>query len=236
MALQRQREEAENAAPSDTSAPVSARSEADAWASLSDRPPDPDGSAAQTNAVPGTSPGGNPTYPEPTEYCYPLRIPSRLTQQSLRADLVSRIIGRGWERGRDPSVPSYVVWRDAGDEVVVHLDSFRVNLLEGAIIASLDLECDQTGRTPMVCQFATGIGEDTAGLLMTTDDLPKGNGLLASRWGEAVQNAIWSALLEMAAEHAQERQLVPVGLHVSGGVLMIETMAELPQFDPKRVP
>jgi hypothetical protein len=114
-----------------------------------------------------------------------------------------------------------VIWIDGGDEVLVHLDSLRTTILDGMILVSLDLETDQTGRTPMVVSFAVGGTNDPAGLVAVTEEFPRGNGLLASRWGSAIQAAAWSSLLSLAAEHASERFSAPLGISAVKGALTL---------------
>lgn len=82
----------------------------------------------------------------------------------------------------------------------------------------MDLECDQTGRTPLVVAFALGSDASTgAALVAVTEAFPRGNPLLAARWGAVVRNAAWSALLQLALDHAAERNLTPGGLSLAGG-------------------
>jgi hypothetical protein len=83
----------------------------------------------------------------------------------------------------------------------------------------MDVETDQTGRTSLVVPFALGNATDPAGLVAVTDHYPRGNGLLASRWGEAVQAAVWSTVLGIAKEHAGERRSAPLGISASRGGL-----------------
>jgi hypothetical protein len=85
-----------------------------------------------------------------------------------------------------------VIWVDRGDEVLVHLDSVRVKIADRLLLMSVDLETDQTGRTPLIAAFALGDDKDPAGLVAVTDDLPRGNGVLASRWGKILQEALWA--------------------------------------------
>lgn len=156
-------------------------------------------------------------------YCYPLRFPERYGEQALTAELGIRLAGNPADGTRLPEGerPGKVIWVDAGDEVLAHLDSLKIRLLDSLIVASIDLECDQTGRTPLVCVFATGRSTDEAGLLVTTDELPRGNALLAARWGEVVQNAIWSVLTNLLRDHADERRIMPVGLSATTGALQL---------------
>jgi len=157
--------------------------------------------------------------------CYPLKYPPRYDEKSLGLELSLRIAGRPVD-GSTASVlgtrlPTNVIWVDAGDELLVHLDSIRVALRNKLIAVSIDVECDQTGRTPLVCTFALGDQSDPAGLFATTDELPRGHGLLAARWGAAVQAAVWNSLLTLVKDHAGERNLAPLGLIAVDGALSL---------------
>jgi hypothetical protein len=89
------------------------------------------------------------------------------------------------------------------------------------LLLSVDLETDQTGRTPLVVALALGNADDPAGLVATTDELPHGNGLLASRWGKPLQDAVWASLLGLATDHAEERGLAPQSITASAGTLQL---------------
>jgi hypothetical protein len=119
-----------------------------------------------------------------------------------------------------PSAPESIVWVDGGDEVLVHLNSLSAQIADQCLLVSIDLESDQTGRTPLVVAFALGSTTD-ASLVVATDEYPRGNGVLASRWGSAVQAAVWSALLALANNEARKRGLVPHGLAISDGKLKL---------------
>jgi hypothetical protein len=122
------------------------------------------------------------------------------------------------------SPPASVVWVDGGDEVLVHLDSLATQVVGSTALVSLDLETDQTGRTPLVVAFAMS-ADGTAGLVAATDQLPRGNGVLAARWGAVVREAAWSALLALANDHASERSLAPRGLAIANGQLQLKAGA-----------
>jgi hypothetical protein len=157
--------------------------------------------------------------------CKPARYPERFNEQRLTQEMKLRLVGKAAAGGTLPpstaGPPRKVIWVDAGDEVLVHLDSMQVRLLDRTIVMSIDLETDQTGRTPLVCVYATGGPDDPAGLVATTDELPRGNALLAGRWGAAVQAACWSALLGLVTDHAKERGLEPLGISASRGALRL---------------
>ena len=146
-------------------------------------------------------------------------IPNTLNGTEIGPLLAARLAGDAADgSGAVRATASQIVWVDRGDELLVHLDSVATQISGQTVLVSIDLECDQTGRTPLVVAFALGSSE-TAGLIAATDEYPRGNGLLASRWGAAVQSAAWSAMLSLASDHASERSLEPRGLAVNGGQL-----------------
>jgi hypothetical protein len=103
----------------------------------------------------------------------------------------------------------------------VHLDSTRVRILDRTLLVSVDLETDQTGRTPLVVALALGDAADPAGLIAVADALPRGNGLLAARWGQTLQSAVWASMLGLAFDHALERNQAPRGISVRAGQLQL---------------
>src|ERR1700693_1682992 len=146
-------------------------------------------------------------------------IPDQLTPAALATQLKARLVGTPADGSAQPSsAPSQVVWVDSGHELLVHLDGTTTQIVGSTVLVSLDLECDQTGRTPLVVAFALG-ANDQGGLIAATDEYPSGNGMLASRWGTTAQAAAWSAMLSLAHDHANERGLEPRGLAISGGNL-----------------
>ena len=151
------------------------------------------------------------------------KIPDHFDEAMLSTTLGIRLAGTPADGSLAPSGSAAssgkVIWVDGGDEVLVHLDSTQVRLLDRALIVSVDLETDQTGRTPLVVAFALGNAGDPAGLVATTDELPRGNGQLAARWGRALQAAVWSMLLGISQDHALERGKAPQGISVSAGRL-----------------
>jgi hypothetical protein len=125
----------------------------------------------------------------------------------------------------DPSAG--VVWVDGGDEVLVHLSAAQVRILDKMLLVSVDLETDQTGRTPLTVALALGTATDPAGLVAVTDEFPQGNGQLAARWGAALQAAVWSSLLGLSQDHAAERNKAPRGISAAPGQLTLHADAAL---------
>lgn len=154
------------------------------------------------------------------EPCPPPRVPDEFDEPQLAAALGMRLAGTSADGSlQQGETATSVVWVDGGDEVLVHLDSTQVRLLDRTLLVSVDLESDQTGRTPLVVAFALGDPNDPAGLVAVTDDLPRGHPLLAARWGHALQDAVWASLLGLAQDHADERAAAPRGLGLSPGRL-----------------
>jgi hypothetical protein len=153
----------------------------------------------------------------------PYKIPDQLGPGTLTTNLVPRLAGTvaNGSRAAGPAPTGGVVWVDAGDEVLVHLDAAQVRILDQALLVSVDLETDQTGRTPLTVVFALGTATDPSGLAATTDEFPRGNGLLAARWGASLQAAVWSSLLGLSQDHATERGKAPRGISAAGGLLTL---------------
>jgi hypothetical protein len=147
--------------------------------------------------------------------------------------LSGRLAGKALQ-GQPSPQPQAVVWVDRGDEVVVHLESVRTQIRAGILLVSVDLETDQTGRTPVVVVFAIGDAADPAGLIGVTDEFPRGNGALVSRWGKILQEAIWACLLGIVQDYAHQRSSAPTGISASTGVLQLHTGIAPVISGPKR--
>jgi hypothetical protein len=149
-----------------------------------------------------------------------LKIPDTFNEQSLASALSQRLAGSPANGAVTQTTGAKaVIWVDRGDEVLVHLDSVRTKINDRMLLVSVDLETDQTGRSALVVALALGNASDPAGLIATTDELPRGNGMLAARWGKTLQNAVWGSLLAVASAHASERLAAPVGISAAAGVL-----------------
>jgi hypothetical protein len=115
-----------------------------------------------------------------------------------------------------------VLWDDAGDQALLHLDSLVVKLIKRFVVVSLELETDQSGRAPLIVTIALGSTQDGAGLIGTSDEQVRGHPLLAARWGSILRQTIWAALLGTARQYAEERGKVPTSLHVLDGHIRID--------------
>jgi len=171
---------------------------------------------------------GPPPLPPPPDGTY--KIPDNFGEADLPAALTTRLMGtpaNGVPANTAPATASSVIWVNGSNEVLVHLDSTQVRILDGMLLVSVDLETDQTGRTPLICSFALSTAADPAALLATTDEYPQGDGLLAACWGQQLQQAVWSSILSLANDHADERSLAPRGLVASAGKLSLSAGAPI---------
>ncbi len=176
----------------------------------------------------------HPPEPEPSGYT----IPDHLNEGDLATAVTVRLMGTAangvpLSTGASGSplspggAPAKVIWVDHGNEVLVHLDSTTIQILDRIVLVSVDLETDQTGRTPLVCSFAVSGAGELGGLVATTDDLPRGSGALASSWGRQLQTAVWSSLIGLANDHAAERNMTPRALSATQGRLSLNAGAAL---------
>jgi len=89
-------------------------------------------------------------------------------------------------------------------------------MLNGTLLVSIDLETDQTGRSPLIVALTLSADpKDPAGLVATTDEYPRGDGRLASRWGRPLQAAVWASLISLAQDHAAERSGAPQAITIT---------------------
>jgi hypothetical protein len=160
---------------------------------------------------------GSPTHGIPPD------LPAKLDDRTVAASLAPVVAGQPADGSPAAArAPTTAVWVDGGDEVVVHLDSLTAHVLDGALVASLDLESDQTGRAPVVVRIALQGATGDAGLVAATDEVAGGHPMLAARWGTAVQDAVWSGLLALAQQHAAANGQSPNGISAVRGALRFE--------------
>jgi hypothetical protein len=165
---------------------------------------------------------GRPTHGIPPD------VPALLHDRTLASSLAPHVAGQPAD-GSPAAVgaPTTAVWVDGGDEVVVHLDSLSMRILDGTVVASLDLESDQTGRAAVVIRIALADATGEAGLVAATDEVAGGHPLLAARWGRAVQDAVWSGLLALAQEHGTAHGEAPRGISAVAGALRLHLGAPI---------
>ena len=122
-------------------------------------------------------------------------MPGELDQPALQQSLARQLAGPHDERAA-------IVWVKDGDEVVLWLDSLGVDIEPGTLRVRVDLETEQTGRAPQDVVIALAEPSAPPSLLAVSDETARGDARLAARWGRTLQDAVWSALLEVAGADA----------------------------------
>lgn len=154
-------------------------------------------------------------------------VADRLDEAGARA-LIQRALAGGTAPGRSSEGGERaVLWHDLGDEALVYIDSVVVRMIKRFAVVSVDLETEQTGRAALIVTLAFGTTQDGAGLVAATDQMPRGHPLLAARWGKALQDTVWSALLDLARAHAEERGKVALAIHVLDGRISFDATSAL---------
>ena len=138
-------------------------------------------------------------------------MPVELGEQAVREGLARRLAGPDEQ-------PGGIVWVKDGDEVVVWLDSLRVELAPARIRVRVDLETDQTGRDEQEVVIALAPRSGPPSLLAVAGDCTAGGQALAARWGRTLQDAVWGALLDLADERVGERA---GGIAADDGTLVV---------------
>ena len=110
-----------------------------------------------------------------------------------------------------PTPAARVVWEDAGQRVLLHLDSLRARVVEGWLLCQLDLETDQTQRQPLQFVYYLGVAGEGGGVqaAATINAATVPASQLADRWGAQVQRVLWDAVLdgiETSIRHVKEQQ------------------------------
>jgi hypothetical protein len=123
-------------------------------------------------------------------------------QEALTRRLAARHAGPG------------VVWVKDGDEVVVWLESLRVQLRRGIVRVRVDLETRETGRAAQDVVIVVAEPAAPPSLLGVSDETARGDSRLAARWGRTLQDAVWGALLDLAGDDA-------TGLAAQDGTLLV---------------
>jgi hypothetical protein len=88
---------------------------------------------------------------------------------------------------------------DGESELLVDPARSRARIGDGLILVVLGVECDQTGPVEVTVPFAVGSDAATAGMVMATEQVPRGPAVITVRWGEALVAMAWEALVAVTA-------------------------------------
>lgn len=109
---------------------------------------------------------------------------------TLRNSIATRLYGGARER------QGVVVWAQGDSELLVRPDSTKLTLGGGWLVVAVDVESDQTGPQTLRLVFAFGREKEADGLRVATTLGVKDPSGLLSHWGPALQEAVWSGILD----------------------------------------
>ena len=132
-------------------------------------------------ACPGLIPPGPVPKGEATE---PIDVETKHLE-----DLVLSALGVEDKRRRNQ-----VIWEHAGSELLVHLKTARVAVLDGYVLIGVIVETVECDRVEITVPFAVGHPERLAGMVVTTEPTPRGPTLIIDRWGDALIAWAWQLL------------------------------------------
>lgn len=125
-----------------------------------------------------------------------------------------------------------VTWVDGDRELYVAIDQVDVKLAPGAVAVTIPVRCDQTGETSADVSFAVGLPDRPLGLVVATEDRPRGPAAVVDVWGDALIALAWQCLLDVAAgisaasgSDSAGAPLIASALHSDGKTLSITPQA-----------
>lgn len=124
------------------------------------------------------------------------------------------------------------VWVRDDSELLVRTGKVSVRLDNGLLVVTVPVSCDQTGDVPIQVPFAVGGEGQPAGMIVATEERPRGPAEVVDLWGEALTAFAWRTLLTVttrsasgSGEDEDRAGLIPAALTASGDGLRLATMA-----------
>jgi hypothetical protein len=142
-------------------------------------------------ALPGWTTSVNPGAPAQASFS----VDAAQLQSSMIAALSAPYVAAG------SAPPSQVMWYDHDGSVLVSLSATTVTLLDGVVLVAFSLQSDQVTGQVIV---ALSVGTSASGMLVGTENRPRGLAQLVDRWGDPATAAAWSALLNVVQALAQQ--------------------------------
>ncbi|HEY1366382.1 MAG TPA: hypothetical protein VGF23_04690 [Gaiellaceae bacterium] len=125
-----------------------------------------------------------------------------------------------------------VVWTSGDSELLVAIGAVDVQTLDGVVVVSIPVRCDQSGAAVVHVTFAVGRPDQPAGLYAATQRRPQGPAVVIDSWGEALVAYAWSVVLQLvnglagaAGRDAQGSRLIAAQLQATANGLSIVPMA-----------
>jgi hypothetical protein len=125
---------------------------------------------------------------------YQPQLIAEIDEAELSSILVNELTGMS---GGTPSV----VWTAQGSDVVLHVDSIAVRLTPGHLEVDVDCETDETGRVAQRVCVALALPAESPNFAATAGS-PRTADRVATRWGPALQDAVWGTVVRLAGDDA----------------------------------
>jgi hypothetical protein len=132
----------------------------------------------------------------------------------------------------DGNQQGLLMWIKDDSELLVNAGKVRVDLDDGLVIVTIPVSCDQTGDVSIEVPFAVGGKNRPAGMVVATEESPRGPAQIVELWGESLTAFAWRILLavttKVASNHGvdQDREsLIPAALTASRDGLRLVAMA-----------
>lgn len=158
----------------------------------------------------------------------PLNHGSVGPELTLKREEVSRLVTAAALDGG----PTAVVWARDDSELIVHVGKVSVQLGAGLVLVTIPVQCTEARTALVQVPFAVGDDKRPAGLLVATEERPRGPAAVVDVWGDALAAFAWKALLAMAAgvsaaagTDESGAGLIPAALTANADVLRVQTMA-----------
>ena len=125
-----------------------------------------------------------------------------------------------------------VIWTKDESELQVITGKVTVELSDGLILVNIPVTCDQAGSATVQVPFAVGGPTSPAGMLVATEEHPRGPDAIIAVWSDALLAFAWKLLMSVATRSAAAAGtdtdgagLIPAALTANADGVNVLTMA-----------
>jgi hypothetical protein len=139
---------------------------------------------------------------------------------------------RLFQAGAVQGGPVTQLWSQGDSELLVLAGQVKLQLDDGLVLVSIPVTCDQVGSAVVQVPFAVGGKTAPAGMVVATEEKPRGPEAIVKIWGEGLMAFAWHALLTVitkvaarAGVDADGAGLIPAAITAGTDGLRILTQA-----------
>lgn len=140
--------------------------------------------------------------------------------------------GRLMNAAANQSNKGVEIWTSGDSELIVATGKVTVELSDGLVIVDVPVWSDQSGAATIQVPFAVGGANTPAGMLVATEQHPRGPDAIIVVWSDALLAFAWKTLLTVATRVAASAGkdvdgagLIPASLTATADGVRILTMA-----------